>query len=218
MNQFLLAAALIAAPVAAFTAFTTFTAPSIAQTALAAPAASLGDLSGLRLIITDVQAIAATGDFTAAETRITDFETGWDDAAGTMRPLNTTAWGNVDIAADAALDALRASAPASDAVNGSLGALLAALDNPDALPGGEVAATVTPTMVSGISVTDANGRALPCEDMLTSLATALAQTQVPAATKTAATDLQTKALERCNADDDARADGFSAQALALLAN
>jgi hypothetical protein len=30
-------------------------------------------------------------------------------------------------------------------------------------------------------------------------------------------DLQAKALERCNADDDRRADDFSAQALALLA-
>ena len=34
----------------------------------------------------------------------------------------------------------------------------------------------------------------------------------------AVSDLQAKALERCNADDDTRADAFSAQALAMLNN
>jgi hypothetical protein len=33
---------------------------------------------------------------------------------------------------------------------------------------------------------------------------------------TQVTGFQTQALERCNADDDARADDFSAKALALL--
>ena len=213
MKQLLLATTLILIPVAAFTAFTL-----MAQTPATAAAASLGDMSPFKTIITDVQAIAATGDFTAAEMRITDFETAWDDAAGAMRPLDTTAWGNVDVAADAALDALRASAPAADEVTGTLATLIAELDNPAMAPGGAAAATVTPTAVSGIAVTDANGRALPCEDMLASLTTALATTTVTGAALTAATDFQTKALERCNADDDARADGFSAQALALLAN
>ena len=32
------------------------------------------------------------------------------------------------------------------------------------------------------------------------------------------TDFQSKALKRCNADDDTRADEFSAQALALIIN
>ena len=212
MKQILLATTLILVPVAAFTAFTL-----MAQTPAAA-AASLGDMSPFKTIITDVQAIAATGDFTAAEMRITDFETAWDDAAGAMRPLDATAWGNVDVAADAALDALRASAPAADEVTGTLATLIAELDNPAMAPGGAPAATVTPTAVSGIAVTDTNGRALPCEDMLASLTTALATTTVTGADLTAVTDFQTKALERCNADDDARADGFSAQALALLAN
>ena len=72
-------------------------------------------------------------------------------------------------------------------------------------------------MVSGIAVTDEAGHNLPCEVMLKDLATGLATTTIAAAGKTAATDFQTKALERCNADDDARADAFSAQALAVLA-
>ena len=212
MKQILLATTLILVPVGAFTAFTL-----MAQTPATA-AASLGDMSPFKTIITDVQAIAATGDFTAAETRITDFESAWDDAAKAMRPLDTTAWGNVDMAADAALDALRASAPAADDVTGTLATLIAELDNPAMAPGGAAAATVTPTAMSGIAVTDTNGRPLPCEDMLASLTTALATTKVTGAALTAVSDFQTKALERCNADDDARADGFSAQALALLAN
>ena len=212
MKQILLATTLILVPVGSFTAFTLLTqTPAIAE-------ASLGDMSPFKTIITDVQTIAASGDFTAAEVRITDFETAWDDAAGAMRPLDTTAWGNVDVAADAALDALRVSAPATDEVTGTLVTLMAELTDPAMAPGGAPAATVTPTAISGIAVTDANGRALPCEDMLASLTTALATTTVTGAALTAVTDFQTKALERCNADDDARADGFSAQALALLAN
>ena len=71
-------------------------------------------------------------------------------------------------------------------------------------------------MVGGIAVTDGSGRALPCEVMLKDVAAAIASTTLAAAEKATATDLQTKALERCNADDDSRADEFSAQALVLL--
>ena len=212
MKQLLLATALIVVPVVAFTTFNIYAAAQSTQAAI------LGDMSPFKTIITDVQTIAAGGDFTAAEVRITDFETAWDDAAGAMRPLDTTDWGNVDVAADAALNALRASAPAADDVTGTLATLIAELDNPAMAPGGTPAATVTPTAVAGIAVTDTNGRTLPCEDMLASLTTALATTTVTGAALTAASDFQTKALERCNADDDARADGFSAQAQALLAN
>lgn len=212
MKQLLLATALIIVPVAAFTTFNLYAAVSGAQ------AATLGDMSPFTVIIADVQSIAASGDFVAAETRITDFETAWDDAAAAMRPLDTVSWGNVDMASDAALDALRTTVPVADTVNGSLVILLAELNNPAIAPGGAPAATVTPTAVSGIAVTDSNGRALPCEDMLASLTTALTTTQLTGADLTAVTDFQTKALERCNADDDARADGFSAQALALLTN
>jgi hypothetical protein len=210
MRQVLLATTLILVPVAAFAAFTMLTnAPGVA-------AAALGDMAPFQTIVTDVQAIAATGDFTAAEVRITDFETAWDDAAGAMRPLDSTQWGNVDVAADAALDALRATTPTADEVTMTLASLMSELDNPALTPGGTPAATVTPTAVAGINVTDANGRALPCEDMLATLSTSLSATNLTGAGLTAVTDFQTKALERCNADDDARADGFSAQALALL--
>ena len=90
MKQILLAVALIAVPVIGFTGFTMYNAQA------SATAASLGDLSPMKTIITDVQKIAATGDFAAAEKRITDFETAWDDSASAMRALDPNAWGNVD--------------------------------------------------------------------------------------------------------------------------
>lgn len=70
--------------------------------------------------------------------------------------------------------------------------------------------------VAGVSTTDANDRALPCEVMLKDLSGRLATATVPAGTMTQISGLQAKALERCNADDDARADAFAAQALALV--
>ena len=216
MKQILLATALIALPVAAFTAFQIYaTAP--AAVASTAPVATdpLGDLSAMKKIISDTETIGATGDFVAAEKRITDFETAWDDAAGKLRAMDSNAWGNVDQASDAALDALRASAPVAADVTATLATLAASLDAPATAPGQAPAAGIT--MVSGIAVTDDAGRALPCEVMLKDVASGLATTTLAAADKASATDFQTKALERCNADDDARADGFSAQALALLA-
>lgn len=214
MKQLLLATALIAVPVAGFTAFTMWHAPAaMASGTVAQP--SLGDLTPMLTIITDVQTIAATGDFAKAETRITDFETAWDDAAATMRPLNTDAWGTVDQAADSALDALRSGTPDAGNVTTSLATLMAALTDPS--QAGAPTAIGGATQIAGIDVTDAAGRALPCETMLKLVADGLAQTIIPAEMKTSATDFQTKALERCNADDDAHADEFSAQALAILA-
>lgn len=61
-------------------------------------------------------------------------------------------------------------------------------------------------------MTDDSGRALPCEVMIGQLRDAIGSAS-PAPT---VTDLQSKALERCNADDDAHADAYSAQALALI--
>jgi hypothetical protein len=51
--------------------------------------------------------------------------------------------------------------------------------------------------------------------MLKLLGAALDGGKIPDANKAAATDFQAKATERCNADDDAHADEFSAQGLAL---
>lgn len=210
MKQILLATALIALPVATFTAFQAFLAPAVAATV--ASVDPLGDLSALSTIIAEVQSIAASGDYTKAETRITDFETAWDDAASAMRALDSNAWGNVDQAADAALDALRAGTPDATAVLATLGDLMAKLTDP--AQAGTPAPKGSIILISGIAVTDDASRALPCETLLTQVADGLAASTL--ADKQPVIDLQTKALERCNADDDARADGFSAQALGLL--
>ncbi|MEO8666871.1 MAG: hypothetical protein ABI399_00020 [Bauldia sp.] len=207
MKQALLAILLIAIPVAAFTAF------HIYRGDASTPGGSLGDLSSFKTIVADVQAIAATGDLAAAEKRITDFETGWDDAEGRLRPLSPGNWGNVDQAADAALHALRAAAPSADVVGATLTALAATLDD----PGRKAHASQTAILIVGIAVTDESGHAIPCEDMITSLRGAIDGTKVGAADLAAASAFLSRATERCNADDDQHADEFSAQGLALAA-
>ncbi len=124
MKQILLATALILAPVGAFTAF------NIYFVGTAQADASLGDLSPMKAIIADVQKIAATGDFKAAATRVTDWETAWDDAEAGMRPLNPDAWGKIDAASDGALKSLRRGTPTAATVTPALATLMAALTNP----------------------------------------------------------------------------------------
>jgi len=206
MKQFLLAVVLVALPVAAFAGFQMYLSPAPAPVA-----ASLGDLSNLRAIVGDVQSLAKTGDFVAAEKRITDFESAWDEAASAMRPKNPAAWGNLDDAADAAIHALRAQAPDGARVTETVSALLAALDNPS----GTAGAAGETKVVSGIAVTDASGHAIACEEMINALRAAIAGGKVAQTDMAAAGDFQSKATERCNADDDTRADEFSAQGLAL---
>jgi len=205
MKQLLLAVMLVSIPVAAFAGFQVYFSPSPSS------AASLGDLSNLKAIVTDVQSVAKTGDFVAAEKRITDFETAWDDAESAIRPKNSAAWGNVDNAADAAIHALRTNAPDAGRVNETLSVLLATLDNPS----GTADSAEGLKLVSGIPVTDASGHAIACEAMIKALRAAIDGGRIAQANAEAAGDFQSKAIERCNADDDGHADEFSAQGLAL---
>lgn len=208
MKQIILALVLIAAPVFLF---------GVGYHYLAGPApdatGGLGDLSALQTIVKDTAAIAATGDLTAAEQRITDFESAWDAAEGQLRPLNVDQWGAIDGAADGAIKALRAGQPDAATVEAKLTALAAVLDDPAAAAGTATGALV---LVAGIAVTDANGRAIPCEEMLTRLRGAMGASKASDADKASAADFQARATERCNADDDQHADEFSAQGLALV--
>lgn len=209
MKQLLLATALIALPVGAFTAFKLYASgPPVGANA----SAGLGDLSAFSTIVTEVQTIAATGDLPKAKARIKDFETAWDDQAARLRGLDGSAWGAIDDASDAALTALRASTPDAAKVNATLAALQVTLTTPT----NASAAPVDAVLVAGIAVTDANGRALPCEVMLKSVADGLASAKLADADMAVVRDLQAKATERCNADDDQRSDAFSAQALSLV--
>jgi hypothetical protein len=124
IKQVLLAVALIAVPVAGFTGFQVY-----ARTTVVADS-GLGDLSPLKAIIADVQALAAKGDLVGAAKRITDWESAWDAGETAIRPLNKAYWANIDAASDDALKALRSPKPSSDEVTKTLAALMAALNDP----------------------------------------------------------------------------------------
>jgi hypothetical protein len=210
MKQFALAVVLILAPIALFFGGLRL----IDASATAATTPSLGDLAPLTAIAADVEGLVKTGDLAAAETRATDLEKLWDADQATMRPLNPAAWGTIDDAADGMFHALRAATPDQATALAAVTALKDTLANPAGTSGG----TGQVTLVSGIAVTDATGHALPCEAMLTDLRAAIGTTAPTGDTLTKANELLSKATERCNADDDSRADSFSAEALALLAH
>lgn len=212
MKQLLLATALIAFPVAVFSGVEHFIVGAAAAPAQQSAVTSLGDLSKFAAIVSDTQRIAATGDLVAAETRITDLETAWDDAEEELRAKAPEAWGTVDASADAAFSALRAKSPDPARVESALSDLQATLADPTPPDATEGAART----LNGIAVTDAAGHPLPCEVMLSDLRDALSAGRASDTARPQITDLQSKAAERCNADDDRRADAFSAQALALL--
>lgn len=217
MRNLLLSTVLIIAPVGVFAAGYTLLSPAApaAQAAQADTGPSLGDMSSFATITTDVQRIADTGDLAAAQTRITDLETAWDDQEKTLRPVNTMSWSNVDVAIDDALTALRASAPDQNTVDAALASVQNALADPTAngAPGGG-----SVVMVQGVATTDAGGRPLPCETMLDTFRTTRAAATIPDANVATIDDLQARGTERCNADDDARADDFLAQGIALMSN
>jgi hypothetical protein len=209
MKNLFLSTVLIIIPVGLFAVGYNILTP--AQTAqVAAP--SLDDMMPFMTITTDVQYIATTGDLPAAKLRITDLETAWDDAQSTLRPNNTIAWGNIDGAIDDALKALRAKAPNTATVIASLASLQTALTEP---AGASTVGGVVQT-VSRVATTDANGRPLPCEVMLVQFRTALSQATVATTDRATLDTLQAKVTERCNADDDTRADDFFAQGIALM--
>ena len=213
MKQFLLAVILVLVPVALFSAYQI----NVAQPPLAATVANsnLGDLSQFKTIITDVQAIAAKGDLAAAERRATDFETAWDDAQAKLRPLDSAAWGEIDSAADATFRALRAANPDTQSVTTALAALAATLDNSGLAAGIAAPPTGMAVQVAGIAVSDTSGHAVPCEEMIKGLRTAIGSGKIGKSNIDAADGLLSKATERCNADDDTHADELSAQGLAL---
>jgi len=126
LKQFLLAFFLIVVPVAGFSIFQVY----FNSTPALASQSPLGDLSAMQVVIKDTMAIAEKGNLAGAEKRITDYETMWDTAEPTLRPMNTDAWSTVDKATDHALKALRAKAPDVAHIKESLATLLGALADP----------------------------------------------------------------------------------------
>jgi hypothetical protein len=56
----------------------------------------------------------------------------------------------------------------------------------------------------------------PCEETLKTLRAAEATATLSAADKSKVSELEAKGIERCNADDDKRADEFFAQAMKVM--
>ncbi|QKC94087.1 hypothetical protein [Mesorhizobium sp. NZP2298] len=56
----------------------------------------------------------------------------------------------------------------------------------------------------------------PCEETLKALRAAQAATKLNDADKNKVSELETKGIERCNADDGKRADDFFAQAMKVM--
>jgi len=211
VRNFLLSAVLIAVPATGFALVEHYSSPAVSSSpaAPAGPAAAhgLGDLAPYIAIVDDTQAIAARGDMTGAEHRITDLEVLWDKNEPELRKADAAAWTTVDLAADKAFSALRAKTPEPAGVSAALDNLRQSLAAPVR------AATDQPVqLVAGIPVTDQSGHALPCEELVSQLRAKLAG-KTPAAS---VADLEAKAIERCNADDDARADAFAAEALSQI--
>jgi hypothetical protein len=65
-------------------------------------------------------------------------------------------------------------------------------------------------------IASASAAPTPCEDALKNLRTAEAAAKLGDADKTKVSELETKGIERCNADDDKRDDDFFAQAMKVI--
>lgn len=70
--------------------------------------------------------------------------------------------------------------------------------------------------LTGTVASNANAANVPCEEMLKDMRAAKATAKLSDADMKKVNDLETKAVERCNADDDARSDKFLADAMALM--
>ncbi len=62
----------------------------------------------------------------------------------------------------------------------------------------------------------AHAAAVPCEDALKDLRGKMETTKLSDADMKAVKDLEAKGVERCNADDDKRADGFFDDAMKIV--
>lgn len=79
-----------------------------------------------------------------------------------------------------------------------------------------LAAAMSILTVSAISTGSALAANVPCEDMLSQVREAKSSTNLNATDEKKLAELEAKGVERCNADDDKRADEFFGQALKLL--
>ncbi|MEZ5830736.1 MAG: hypothetical protein R3D05_06115 [Dongiaceae bacterium] len=79
-----------------------------------------------------------------------------------------------------------------------------------------LAAAALALAASAIQATPATADDVPCENMLKDLRAAITSVKPNDADAAKVKELEDKGIERCNADDDARADEFFAQAMKIL--
>jgi uncharacterized low-complexity protein len=77
-------------------------------------------------------------------------------------------------------------------------------------------ATLSCAFAVAAATTLAHAAVTPCEDMLKDLRAAEAAAKLGDADAAKVKALEDKGIERCNADDDKRADDFFAQAMTLM--
>lgn len=73
--------------------------------------APLGDLSEFKTIVNDTLSLVKEGKLSDAKTRITDFETLWDDSQSKLKSMSPSDWSTIDVQSDKMLRAVRASHP-----------------------------------------------------------------------------------------------------------
>lgn len=80
-----------------------------------------------------------------------------------------------------------------------------------------IVAALTIVTIFGFIAHQAHAAAVaPCEDTLKTMRAAKATAKLNDADMAKVNDLEAKAIERCNADDDARADRFLADAMKIM--
>lgn len=106
--------------------------PLAAAPAAMAASPKLGDMASFEAIASDTLVLVDKGEMKAAEKRITDFETAWDNAESTLYPKDKAAWSAIDDAVDAAISSLRAGRPDAMAAQKNVSALIDTLKDPTA--------------------------------------------------------------------------------------
>ena len=84
---------------------------SAAPPVVAATVGSMGDLSYLKVILSDTQQLLASGDMKGARARITDLESAWDQAEEKLRAIDPEGWTSIDKSLDRALKQVRTGSP-----------------------------------------------------------------------------------------------------------
>lgn len=80
----------------------------------------------------------------------------------------------------------------------------------------KLAAAVATLASAGCFVSFAYAAPVPCEDKLDELRASMASAQIADADMASVKQLEAKGVERCNADDDKRADAFFDDAMKLI--